>query len=118
MVSAFLVAHLSALAVWNLDPCAVRSRFERCAGCYLLPLGLWQEWGMFAPEPFRGVPTLEADLRDARGGCRHFSFPSLADRRPWRTVGEHRHPKFAHNAMTEENPGYREFAARHVVRQL
>jgi hypothetical protein len=118
VLSAFLVVHLSAVAVENLTVGAVRDRAEPWAACYLLPLGLWQDWGMFAPEPFRLTATLEAEVRDAHGHCQRFAFPSLAGKPPWRSFGSFRHPKYAHNAMNDASPGYREMAARYAVRRL
>jgi hypothetical protein len=79
---------------------------------------MWQDWRMFAPNPFREVPTLEAEVRDAQGARHRFAFPSMAGQPPWRTIGSFRHPKYAHNAMNDDSPGYREFAARYAVRRL
>lgn len=114
LVSAFLVFHLAATGAWNLGPDAVRVPFW----WYILPLGLWQNWSMFAPEPFRESPTLEAEVIDARGGRHRFDFPSQAGRSPWHSIASFRHPKYAHEAMNSPDPGYRDFAARYVVRRL
>jgi hypothetical protein len=117
-LSAFLVVHLAAVAVENMAAGALRGLAEPWAACYLLPMGLWQDWCMFAPEPFRLTATLEAEVRDARGHCHRFAFPSLAGKPPWRSVWSFRYPKYAHNAMNDPTPGYREVAARYAVRRL
>jgi hypothetical protein len=118
LLSAFLVVHLAAVAVENMAAGALRGLAEPWAACYLLPMGLWQDWCMFAPEPFQQTATLEAEVRDARGHLHQFAFPSLARMPPWQSVWSFRHPKYAHNAMSVATPGYREVAARSAVRQL
>lgn len=117
-ISAFLIAHLAAVAIWNMPDCAIRSRCLYVCGYYLLPLGLWQSWGMFAPEPARDTAALEAVVVDARGLMHSYAFPTTADLSPWRAALKYRDAKFAANMAPEELRANREMAARHVVRSL
>ena len=78
-ISAFLIGHMGAVSIWVLPPCPIQ---RRCAGTlayYILPLGLWQYWGMFAPDPVRDTLMLEAEVIDVRGIRYNFAFPKLAD---------------------------------------
>ena len=78
-ISAFLIGHMGAVSIWVLPPCPIQ---RRCAGTlayYILPLGLWQYWGMFAPDPVRDTLMLEAEAIDVRGIRYNFAFPKLAD---------------------------------------
>jgi hypothetical protein len=117
-ISAFLVVHVSAVTLWVLPASPLRLRVMNVASYYILPLGLWQYWGMFAPDPVRDTVMLEAEVVDARGLRYSFAFPRLADYSKWRGVPRVRHSKFAANMAVEECATNREFAARHVVRRL
>ena len=66
-ISAFLLAHLAAVAVWNLPDCAIKGRFVGPSARYLLPLGLWQHWGMFAPHPAKATSTAGGGRRRQSG---------------------------------------------------
>ena len=59
VISAFVLFHLSALIIWTMPPCAIKDRFAKPYHYYVLPLGVWQWWSIFAPEPMR-----EHDLRE------------------------------------------------------
>jgi hypothetical protein len=117
-VSAFLLVHLSSTVIWVLPPCPIKALCFGTAGYYMIPLGLWQYWGMFAPDPVRNTITLEAEVIDAQGIRHGFAFPKLADYPGWEGVPKYRHSKFAANLILDEFVKQREFAARHVVRQL
>lgn len=120
LVSAFVVVHLGATVIWVLPGCPLKAWAFGAVRYYVVPLGLWQYWGMFCPDPPRGVPTLEAEVIDANGLRYGFAFPRQADYSVWRAIPRYRHPKFAMNLM-DNDPGlanHRVFAARHVVRRL
>ena len=53
LISSFLVLHISAVLVWVMPNCPIKQRAFNLAGCYILPLGIWQAWAMFAPDPAR-----------------------------------------------------------------
>ncbi len=118
LISAFLIVHLGATFVWVLPPCPIKERCFRTASYYILPLGLWQYWTMFAPDPIRDTVMLEAEVIDTQGLRHGYSFPHLADFSTWRGVPRFRHSKYAVNLAIDEFEKAREFAARHVVRQL
>jgi hypothetical protein len=117
-ISAFLVVHLSATGIWLLPSGAIRNHFGPIAKYYILPLGQWQFWAMFAPDPVRDTITLEAEVIDANGVRYAFAFPRLADYNWWQGIPRFRYSKYAANLSAEEFATPREFAARHVVRRL
>src|SRR3954447_26051577 len=117
-ISACLLFHLSATAIWLLPRCPIRLRFAPLASYYILPLGLWQFWAMFAPDPVRDTITLEAEVID-RDGLRYgFAFPRLADYTWWQGIPRFRYSKYAANLVCDEFALPREYAARHVLRRL
>lgn len=117
-VSAFLIVHLGAIGVWNLPNCPIRRRAFDALSCYLYPLGLWQNWAMFAPDPIRHTIVLEAIAVDKAGIMYNFAFPKMADFSLWGRAPRVRHSKFASYFADEEFGTLREVASRHVVREL
>lgn len=118
LISAFLVVHLSATLLWVVPECPIRQRTIGTVSCYIMPLGLWQFWTMFSPDPMRDTFTLEAEVVDAKGIRALFQFPKLADYSAWQGIPRFRHSKYAVNLMVDSLEPAREFAARHAVRQL
>jgi len=117
-ISAFLLVHLAALALWNMPGCALRQRAFRAVAHYVYPLGLWQNWAMFAPDPVRHTVTLQAIAVDRNGIMYDYAFPKMADYSLWGRALRVRHSKFASYFASEEFANHRQVAARHVVRQL
>lgn len=118
-ISAFVIAHLAAVTIWIVPNCAIQQRCAHYLALYLMPLGLWQYWGMFAPDPVLHTVTLEAAVVDAQGLLHTYVFPREADWSRWESSLRYRHSKYAANfSLKVEFKAHREFAARHVVRQL
>lgn len=117
-ISTFLVGHLTCLSVWNMPPCAIKQRTVGLIQYYMLPTGLWQYWGMFAPDPIRSTITLEALAVDAKGMMHSFEFPRMADFSHWQDVPRVRHSKYACIFADAEQVAHREFGARHAARQM
>jgi hypothetical protein len=89
LISAFVVFHFGATIIWIMPPCVIRQRTIKTLAYYMMPLGLWQTWAMFAPDPIRETLTLEADVTDARGLRHRFEFPRVGDLscgRPFRAI--------------------------------
>lgn len=117
-ISAFLVVHLTALTIMNLPPSALRQACFRPTVNYLLPLGLDQAWGMFAPNPVMHSMTVEVMTVDRNGIQRTFAFPKMTDFSIWRAIPRVRHSKFTSNCGTPSNTLTREIAVRHAIRTL
>jgi hypothetical protein len=117
-ISAFLLVHLSALLIWNLPPCPIRARTLTLARLYMYPLGLWQNWSMFAPDPIRHTITLEAAVIDSKGMVYTFPYPKMADFSFWQRVPRWRHGKFIAYIGSDEFLENRIVAARHALRKL
>lgn len=117
-ISAFVVFHATATVAWVMPASPMRDALMPKFRYYMIPLGLWQSWGMFAPDPVQTTYTLEADVTDARGMDRIFEFTKVADLPWWRKGPKFRHPKLAANLAIDEYAPQREIAARHAVRSL
>ena len=66
-------------------------------GYYMLPLGLWQCWSMFAPNPLRENKLLEAEVVYAKKLIHIYKFAKIGDLSPWQKLGRYRDPKFTDN---------------------
>ncbi len=117
-LSALILAHLAAVLLWNLPECALRQRLAGWTAYYLLPTGQWQGWNMFSPDPVRETVALCAVVRDARGMFYNYDFPRMATRSRWEALWGFRHSKFVANLAPDSAVAYREFAARHILRDL
>jgi hypothetical protein len=118
VISAFVIFHLSALIMWTMPKCAIRDRFQSPYRYYILPLGLWQWWAIFAPEPIRNTTNLNAEVVDSKGMRQVYEFTRIGELSWWQKFGRYRNPKFTNNMAIEEYAKHREFTARHAVRQL
>lgn len=118
-ISAFVLMHVGALVVWNLPPkVALRERLAPTIGWYVLPTGLWQDWGMFAPDPAPSTVALEAVTLDRHGVVRSFAFPTLTGLSVPAASWRFRHAKYASVVGLDDSAAHREFAARTVLRRL
>jgi hypothetical protein len=117
-VSAYLVFHLTATVIWIIPGSPLKERVMPAFSYYMIPLGLWQSWWMFAPDPMRSTLVLEAEVIDAKGIRHLHEFTRVADLPWWQKVPRFRHPKFSCNLLNDEYVKLREYSARHAVREL
>jgi hypothetical protein len=117
-ISAFLVVHITATLIWVSPPCELRNRFQPIVRYYIMPLGVWQYWTMFSPDPVRDAVTVEAELTDCKGIRHSFAFPRLADYSMLDGIPRFRFSKYAANLSDGEFAIPRKCAARHAARAL
>jgi len=118
VISVFVLFHLSALMMWTMPPCYIREHFQKPYQYYVLPLGIWQWWAIFAPEPVRDTTVVSAEVVDVKGIRHIHEFPRIGDLSWWSRIPRYRNPKFTNNMCNDEYAVQRRFAARHAVRQL
>jgi hypothetical protein len=117
-ISAFVLFHVTATVIWVTPVSPLKQRLMPAFRYYMLPLGLWQAWCMFAPDPQRETIVLESEVIDVHGMRHVYEFPKVADLPWWRKMPRFRHPKFASNLLFDEFAHQREFTAKHAVRRL
>ncbi len=101
LISGFLLIHLSATLIWVLPPCPIRDRTISLVSYYMLPLGFWQYWTMFSPDPVRNTFTLEdGEVVDAKGSG-PYTASKLADYSVLQGIPRFRHSKYAANLGVE-----------------
>ena len=118
VISAFVLFHLSALIVWTNPACLIKDRCSPLFKYYVLPLGIWQWWAIFAPDPLRDTLYLNVEVIDSKGLRHLYEFPKIGDLPWWQKMGHYRDPKFVSNMVMDEYAKHRVFTARHAVRQL
>ena len=67
---------------------------------YMLPLGIWQWWAIFAPDPVQGEQAAGSRGRRRQGNSPIYEFPKIGDLSWWARIPRYRHPKF-----TEQHDG-------------
>jgi hypothetical protein len=117
-LSAYILFHLAATIAWVIPFSPLKAALMPKFRYYMLPLGLWQSWGMFAPDPLDCTITLESEVTDAKGMRHIHEFTKVADLPLWQKLPRFRHPKLTSNVQTEEYAPQREVVARHAVRSL
>ena len=117
-VSTFLVIHFTAVTLINLPASALRQATILPVAWYLLPIGLDQAWGMFAPNPVLHSNTLEVSTTDSRGIQRTYIYPKMTDFTIWEAMPRVRHSKYASNCSLDSNVALREYSVRNAIRKL
>jgi len=117
-LSGYIVFHLAATISWVIPPSPLKQELMPWFRCYMLPMGLWQSWGMFAPDPLDATLELESEVTDVKGMRHIHEFKKLADMPWWWKAPMFRHPKMAANLMIDEYAPQREMTARHAARAL
>jgi hypothetical protein len=78
LISVFIAFHLSALGLTAFPPFSDwREEWGAPFQRYLRLTGLWQEWGMFSPEPMRTNVHVEALIRFRDGKTAWFTLPRM-----------------------------------------
>lgn len=118
MISAFLLATLTAVAVANLPESELKRTLLGPGGPYLNATGLDQNWGVFAPDGRQSVLSLVASVRYSDGSTAAWHLPDAGP-----VLGaywDYRWRKWAENLMTlgSEGAAIRTPAAVWVAREM
>ena len=117
-LSAFVLFHLSALVMWTTPNCAIKAQCVAPYRYYVLPLGLWQWWAIFAPDPWAARWCSTPRWSTSRGCDYTYPFTRLSELSWWQKFPRYRNCKFVSNMLSDEYKTHRTFTARHAVREL
>jgi len=116
VLTAIMAVLAAAVLVWNLPTGGLRAKVVPAAALVLYPVGLDQNWALFAPEPRRFSVGLYARVSYADGREQIWTPPAPGQLlEPYRT---YRWQKFAERARADENPQLWEATARWLTREL
>ncbi|HLZ71117.1 MAG TPA: hypothetical protein VKV26_14540 [Dehalococcoidia bacterium] len=76
-LSVLILLHIAAVLVWLLPASQARSAVQGVSDRYINFAGIWQSWGMFAPEPANLNLYIHAQIRYSDGSKRDWSFPRM-----------------------------------------
>lgn len=118
LVNLFVLAHLFMLAVWGWPPSALRTALISWFQPYVVHLGLWHSWDLFAPNPQKLNASIYAEVVMEDGTRRRWDAPlteqlGLADR-----FRLDRHRRWRERVRLDTYRGVWEEASRHVARQF
>jgi hypothetical protein len=115
-LTAIMALLAAAVLVWNLPASGLRADVAPTAALVLYPVGLDQDWALFAPDPRRFSVGLYARVSYADGRERIWSPPARGKFVvPYRT---YRWQKFVERARADGNPQLWETTARWLAREL
>lgn len=77
LITAFLAFHIVAVLLWLTPAMTLNKAFLRLTRNYISWVGLWQNWGMFAPEPSRLNIYISAEIVYRDGTLEEWSFPRM-----------------------------------------
>jgi len=85
---------------------------------YVNMTGLWQAWGMFAPDPRSFQCYLDAEIRYADGTQKIWEFPRMEKLSQWQRFRMERYRKWVNDNLRDENQKILwDDAARFVARR-
>jgi hypothetical protein len=77
IISALILFHAVAVLAWLLPASRARGAVQGATDRYINYAGLWQSWGMFAPEPANLNLYIHALVTYSDGSQRAWSFPRM-----------------------------------------
>lgn len=118
LVNLFVLAHLFMLGIWGWPPSAFRSAVTGWFQPYVIHLGLWHSWDLFAPSPQKLNASIHAELVMEDGTRRRWDAPlteelGLVDR-----FRLDRHRRWRERVRLDTYRKVWEEASRHVGRQF
>lgn len=118
LISLLVMFHLVGLFIWNIPHSRLRVLTVEVYKYYFMPLGMWQAWGMFAPNPPAEVTWAEVVVRDNKGLLHEFDFPRIAGMPVGQAFWKFRYSKHMHNFGEPDTKALKQCGVRYAVREL
>ena len=116
VLTAFMTVLAAAVLMWNLPTSGLRANVVPTAALVLYPVGLDQNWALFAPDPRKFSVGLYARVSYADGREEIWTPPARGHLlAPYRT---YRWQKFTERARADRNPQLWGATARWLTREL
>jgi hypothetical protein len=117
LLSALLAFHIVATLAWLLPGSALRGDLQPVTDRYIGYSGLWQNWGMFAPEPSNRNLYIHAVVTYADGSEQQWSFPRMNQLDFFNRYRLERFRKYEEYAHLDSYAGIWPDLARWIARQ-
>ena len=105
IVTAFILFHVLAIFLWLVPASPASAGARTVTRAYISWGGLWQSWGMFAPNPSRLNLYISAEITYRDGTQRAWSFPRMNKLDLFSRYYEERYRKFEEYAHLDNFDG-------------
>lgn len=102
LLSAFILFHIVATLLWVMPRSALHDQVRSLTWNYISYVGLWQHWGMFAPQPSSLNAYLSAVVTYQDGSQREWTWPRMAELDLFTRYRKERYRKFAEYARMDK----------------
>ena len=101
LLSAFILFHIVATLLWVMPRSELHNRVRSLTWNYVSHVGLWQHWGMFAPQPSNLNAYLSAVITYQDGSQQEWTWPRMAELDLVAKYPKERYRKFAEYARMD-----------------
>ena len=116
LVNLFIIFHLLALGFWSMPGSPLRRRLVRPFEPYVLKLGLWHVWDMFAPTPLMTNFRCEAEILYEDGSENKWEFPRMEKMGLFEKIPKERYRKWTERVRTDSYAVIWDDTARWIAR--
>jgi hypothetical protein len=116
LINAFIIFHLVALGLWSLPASEFRNWAAHPFENYILRMGLWHVWDMFAPMPLTINFRCEAEIVYEDGSTRLWDFPRMEKLGIFRRIPAERYRKWAERVRLDSYSVVWDDTARFIAR--
>jgi hypothetical protein len=113
----FIALHLAGLFFWGLPDSPLRNHMARPFERYLVYMGLWHIWGMFAPAPLNVNYDVRATVKHKDGTTSMWNIPRMEKLPIWQRASKERYRKWSERIRADEYAMIWDDTARWIARQ-
>ncbi|HET6385632.1 MAG TPA: hypothetical protein VFJ58_19750 [Armatimonadota bacterium] len=117
VISAFIIFHVVAVASWLMPDSTIKQNLTTVTFWYVIPVGLWQAWDMFAPNPSGLNMYVHARVQNSDGSVWEYSLPRMNRLGFVARYAQERFRKYVENAHLDASRRFWPDMARWVARQ-
>lgn len=117
-LNVFIAVHVTFLVVWGLPSSLFRTRLCEPITSYMIYLGLWHSWSMFAPTPLATHFDVRAQVAYQDGSTNEWIAPRMEELPLWERVPKERYRKWRERIRIDEYMSIWDDTARFVARRM
>lgn len=114
----FIAFNVYAFAVWGLPEGPFRTRMIKPVADYMVYLGLWHSWAMFAPKAMDSNFDVRAQVKYQDGSTAEWIAPRMQELGLWERVPKERYRKWRERIRATKYSYIWDDTARWVARQM
>lgn len=114
----FIALHVYALCMWGLPEGPFRRTLAHPFEKYIVYLGLWHSWGMFAPKPLDVNYDVRAKVKYQDGSVAEWIAPRMQELPWWQRVPKERFRKWRERIKADDYSMIWDDTSRWIARQM